>query len=137
MNKCSSSLVPVSDLVTFTLREARYYLAVLILKAPAVKHIDGVTVNPPEVDSFIKLNANDLVNHILGKVLCLITVDLEAVAKDSLFLAFGDESAVRIFKLFEIEILATLNRDAVFKALIQGTIMCAEIIRHQNSTKSI
>ncbi|MCJ1257355.1 hypothetical protein MMC24_005180 [Lignoscripta atroalba] len=39
------------------------------------------------------------------------------------------------FKPSEIEILETLKRDTVFKALVQGSTMCAKAIGHQYSTQ--
>ena len=42
-----------------------------------------------------------------------------------------------IFKPSEIEILDILKGDTVFKALIQGSVICAKVIGYQNSTKSI
>lgn len=42
-----------------------------------------------------------------------------------------------IFKSSEIEILDILQRDTVFRVLIEGSIRCAKVIGHQKSTKSI
>ncbi|KAL9634407.1 MAG: hypothetical protein Q9164_004109 [Protoblastenia rupestris] len=100
VNECSFLLVPVFDPVTLILRDAHYYLAVPTLKAPAICLIDSATVNPHEADSFIKRNADDLINPILGKVLYLIKVDPEAVAKDSLFLTIVVNSSKGYFASF-------------------------------------
>ena len=41
------------------------------------------------------------------------------------------------FKPSEIEILDILQKDTVFKVLIEGSIRCAKVIGHQKSTKSM
>ena len=42
-----------------------------------------------------------------------------------------------IFKPSQVEILDTLKRDTVFKALVQGSIVCAKVLSRQGSTQSM